>query len=91
MNDLVREIVVTDSHLVLSALRGDTAAGGVPLALAADHVVAREDVELNPFYGHMGGLYGSEYWTYLLRAGWASGRPPGSRAARSIRSAPRRP
>jgi putative two-component system hydrogenase maturation factor HypX/HoxX len=66
MNDLVREIVVTDSHLVLSALRGDTAAGGVPLALAADHVVAREDVVLNPFYGHMGGLYGSGYWTYLL-------------------------
>ncbi len=66
MNDLVREIVLTDSHLVLSALRGDTAAGGVPLALAADHVVARQDVVLNPYYGHMGGLYGSEYWTYLL-------------------------
>lgn len=66
MNDLVRDIVLTDSHLVLSALRGDTAAGGVPLALAADHVVAREDVVLNPYYGHMGGLYGSEYWTYLL-------------------------
>ena len=66
MNDLVREIVVTDSHLVLSALRGDAAAGGVPLALAADHVVAREDVVLNPYYRHMGGLYGSEFWTYLL-------------------------
>ena len=34
--------------------------------LAADHVVAREDVVLNPYYQHMGGLYGSEYWTYLL-------------------------
>src|SRR6185295_18606641 len=34
--------------------------------LAADHVVAREDVVLNPYYRHMGGLYGSEYWTYLL-------------------------
>ena len=45
---------------------GDTAAGGVPLALAADHVVARDDVVLNPYYQHMGGLYGSEYWTYLL-------------------------
>ena len=66
IDDVVREIVTTDSHLVLSALRGDTAAGGVPLALAADHVVAREDVVLNPYYGHMGGLYGSEYWTYLL-------------------------
>ena len=52
--------------LVLSALAGDAAAGGVPFALAADHVVAREDVVLNPYYRHMGGLYGSEYWTYLL-------------------------
>jgi putative two-component system protein, hydrogenase maturation factor HypX/HoxX len=23
-------------------------------------------VVLNPYYRHMGGLYGSEYWTYLL-------------------------
>jgi len=66
INDLVREVIETDSHLVISALAGDAAAGGVPLALAADHVVAREDVALNPYYRHMGGLYGSEYWTYLL-------------------------
>ncbi len=66
MNDLVREIVETKSHLVVSALAGDAAAGGVPLALAADHVYARDDVVLNPYYRHMGGLYGSEYWTYLL-------------------------
>jgi putative two-component system protein, hydrogenase maturation factor HypX/HoxX len=66
IDDLVREIIETDSHLVLSALAGDVAAGGVPFALAADRVVAREDVVLNPYYGHMGGLYGSEYWTYLL-------------------------
>jgi putative two-component system protein, hydrogenase maturation factor HypX/HoxX len=66
INDVVREVVETDSHLVISALAGDAAAGGVPFALAADHVVAREDVVLNPYYRHMGGLYGSEYWTYLL-------------------------
>jgi putative two-component system hydrogenase maturation factor HypX/HoxX len=47
-------------------LAGDAAAGGVPFALAADRVYAREDVVLNPYYRHMGGLYGSEYWTYLL-------------------------
>jgi putative two-component system hydrogenase maturation factor HypX/HoxX len=29
-------------------------------------VYAREDVVLNPYYQHMGGLYGSEYWTYLM-------------------------
>ncbi len=66
IDDLVRDIVETDSHLVISALAGDAAAGGVPFALAADHVVAREDVVLNPYYRHMGGLYGSEYWTYLM-------------------------
>ena len=66
IDDVVRDIVETDSHLVISALSGDAAAGGVPMALAADHVVAREDTVLNPYYRHMGGLYGSEYWTYLL-------------------------
>ena len=66
IDDVVAEIVESGSHLVISALSGDAAAGGVPLALAADHVVAREDVVLNPYYQHMGGLYGSEYWTYLL-------------------------
>jgi putative two-component system hydrogenase maturation factor HypX/HoxX len=66
IDDLVRDIVQTDSHLVISALGGDAGAGGVPLALAADYVIARDDVVLNPYYQHMGGLYGSEYWTYLL-------------------------
>jgi putative two-component system hydrogenase maturation factor HypX/HoxX len=66
IDDVVREIVETDSHLVISALAGDAAAGGVPFALAADEVYAREDVVLNPYYQHMGGLYGSEYWTYLM-------------------------
>ena len=66
IDDLVRDIVQTDSHLVISALAGDAGAGGVPLALAADYVVGREDIVLNPYYQHMGGLYGSEYWTYLM-------------------------
>jgi putative two-component system hydrogenase maturation factor HypX/HoxX len=66
IDDVVRDVIETDSHLVVAALSGDAAAGGVPFALAADHVVAREDIVLNPYYRHMGGLYGSEYWTYLL-------------------------
>jgi putative two-component system hydrogenase maturation factor HypX/HoxX len=66
IDDVVREVIETDSQLVISALTGDAAAGGVPFALAADRVLAREGVVLNPYYGHMGGLYGSEYWTYLL-------------------------
>ena len=91
IDDLVKDIVQTDSHLVVSALAGDAAAGGVPLALAGDYVLAREDTVLNPYYQHMGGLYGSEYWTYLLprRIGPATTalltrapfRPVGSREA----------
>jgi putative two-component system protein, hydrogenase maturation factor HypX/HoxX len=85
IDDLVRDIVETDSHLVISALGGDAAAGGVPLAVAADYAVAREDVVLNPYYQHMGGLYGSEYWTYLLP------RRVGAVAAARLTQAPFRP
>jgi putative two-component system hydrogenase maturation factor HypX/HoxX len=66
IDDIVRDILETDSHITISALSGDAAAGGVPFAVSADHVVAREDVVLNSYYQHMGGLYGSEYWTYVL-------------------------
>ena len=82
IDDVVREVIETDSQLVISALSGDAAAGGVPLALAADHVLAREDIVLNPYYGHMGGLYGSEYWTYLLP------RRVGTELAAQLTSAP---
>jgi putative two-component system hydrogenase maturation factor HypX/HoxX len=37
----------------------------VALALAADHVIAREGSVLNMHYKNMG-LYGSEFWTYSL-------------------------
>ncbi len=66
MNALVREILVTDSQLVIAAMHGNAGAGGAILALAADLVWARSGVVLNPHYKGMGGLYGSEYWTYLL-------------------------
>lgn len=65
MNDLVREIITTDSHWVISALAGNAGAGGVALALSADNIYARAGVVLNPHYKGMS-LYGSEYWTYLL-------------------------
>ncbi len=65
MNDLVREIITTTSHLVISAMQGNAGAGGVILGLASDYVYARKGVILNPHYKGMG-LYGSEYWTYLL-------------------------
>src|SRR6266496_2487076 len=66
MNDLVQELITTESHLVISALQGNAAAGGVMMALAADFVYARKGIVLNPHYKGMGNLYGSEYWTYLL-------------------------
>jgi putative two-component system hydrogenase maturation factor HypX/HoxX len=66
MNDLVREIVVTDRQLTIAAIQGNAGAGGVFLALAADRVWARDGVVVNPHYKGMGNLYGSEYWTYLL-------------------------
>jgi putative two-component system hydrogenase maturation factor HypX/HoxX len=49
-----------------AAMQGNGGAGGVFMALAADHVWARRSVILNPHYKNMGNLYGSEYWTYLL-------------------------
>ena len=66
MNDLVREIVLSPRQFTIAALQGNAGAGGAFLALAADHVVTRSGVILNPHYRSMGNLYGSEYWTYLL-------------------------
>ena len=66
IDDLAAAILTTTSHLTVSALQGNAGAGGVFLALAADRVVARSGVVLNPHYKGMGNLYGSEYWTYLL-------------------------
>lgn len=66
LNDLVLELITLEEKLVVSALQGNAGAGGVILALAADYVWCRLGIVLNPHYKGMGGLYGSEYWTYLL-------------------------
>jgi len=66
IDDVVHEILNTMSHVVVASMRGNAGAGGAILALAADKVFAREGVVLNPHYKSMGGLYGSEYWTYVL-------------------------
>jgi len=66
IDDVAEAVITTTSHVTVSALRGNAAAGGVFLALAADRVWARDGVVLNPHYKNMGNLYGSEYWTYLL-------------------------
>jgi putative two-component system hydrogenase maturation factor HypX/HoxX len=51
--------------LIVAAVGGSAGAGGVMLALGADRVLQRDGTVLNPHYKNMG-LYGSEYWTYLL-------------------------
>lgn len=66
IDDIVLEIINTKDKLTISAMQGNSGAGGVILGLAADYVYAREGVILNPHYKKMGNLYGSEYWTYLL-------------------------
>ena len=66
MDDFVLEVLNTMSQLTIAALRGNAGAGGALMALAADRVYARRGVVLNPHYKGMGGLYGSEYWTYTL-------------------------
>ena len=77
IDDLVRDIITTESHLTCAAIAGNAGAGGAILALAADVVCAREGVVLNPHYQTMH-LFGSEYWTYLLP------RRVGDRQAREL-------
>jgi len=66
IDDVMRAILETRDRITVAALQGNAGAGGVFMALAADHVWARRGVILNPHYKNMGNLYGSEYWTYLL-------------------------
>ncbi|WP_139559123.1 hydrogenase maturation protein [Methylotetracoccus oryzae] len=68
MNDFVRSLLTATDHLTIAAMYGSAGAGGVMMALGADRVLAREGIVLNPHYKGMGGLYGSEYWTYSLPA-----------------------
>ena len=65
IDDVCRSIIRCTSQLVVSAVSGNAGAGGVMLALGADRVLLRDGVVLNPHYGTMG-LFGSEYWTYVL-------------------------
>jgi len=66
MDDLALAIINTEKQLTVAALQGNSGAGSVFLARAADEVWARRGVILNPHYQDMGNLYGSEYWSYLL-------------------------
>lgn len=65
IDDVCREIITCTSQFVVASVRGNAGAGGVMLALGADRVFMRAGAVLNPHYRTMG-LYGSEYWTYVL-------------------------
>ncbi len=65
IDDVCREIITCTSQLIVTSIGANAGAGGVMLALGADHVIACDNVVLNPHYQTMG-LFGSEYWTYLL-------------------------
>jgi putative two-component system hydrogenase maturation factor HypX/HoxX len=65
MNAVCREIVGCTRQLVVTSIAGNAGAGGVMMGLGADRVIVREPVVLNPHYRTMG-LFGSEYWTYVL-------------------------
>ncbi|WP_329467065.1 hydrogenase maturation protein [Streptomyces sp. NBC_01431] len=77
MDDLVEAVLRTTDRLVVAAVGGNAAAGGLMLALAADQVWCRAGAVLNPHYRRMG-LYGSEFWTYTLP------RRVGARAAHQL-------
>lgn len=65
IDDVCAAVLTCTQQLVVAAIGGNAGAGGVMLALAADVVLARAGVVLNPHYKSMG-LFGSEYWTYTL-------------------------
>jgi putative two-component system hydrogenase maturation factor HypX/HoxX len=65
IDDVCRRIITCTGQLVVASVAGPAGAGGVMLALGADRVLLREGAVLNPHYRTMG-LYGSEYWTYVL-------------------------
>ncbi|PZG05173.1 enoyl-CoA hydratase-related protein [Nonomuraea aridisoli] len=65
INAVCREILDCTGQLVVTSMAGNAGAGGVMMGLGADRVIVRDSVVLNPHYRTMG-LFGSEYWTYVL-------------------------
>jgi putative two-component system protein, hydrogenase maturation factor HypX/HoxX len=93
IDDVASAVLHTADKLVIAALEGNAGAGGVFLALAADQVLMRDGIVLNPHYKNMGNLFGSEYWTYVLprrigpdrvEAVMASRLPMGAAAAQRL-------
>ncbi|MGH8791387.1 MAG: enoyl-CoA hydratase-related protein [Stackebrandtia sp.] len=64
LNALCTALASCTRQLTVAAFTAGAAAGGVMFGLAADVVVARDGVVLNPYYDI--GLYGSQLHTYTL-------------------------
>ncbi|MEY3880070.1 MAG: hypothetical protein RIQ94_865 [Pseudomonadota bacterium] len=64
INNVVSAIIKTTDKITISALSGNASADGCFLARAADYMVCRKGVVLNPHYQNMG-LTGSECSTRL--------------------------
>ena len=64
-NDLVAEVLETDHQITVAAVRANASAGGATLAAACDRVWMRDGTVLNAHYQGIG-MYGSDYWTYVL-------------------------
>lgn len=64
INNIV-ELILTSPKYFISAIRGNCGAGGVTMAVSSDNVISKKDIIFNMHYKGMG-LYGSEYWTYIL-------------------------
>lgn len=65
IDDLAEAILTCQNKLVISAVNANAGAGGAMLMLAADRVIMRSGVVINPHYKTMG-LFGSELWTLTL-------------------------
>ena len=65
IDDFVKRILTCKDRYIVSAMQGNSGAGGVMAAIAADQVWAHGNIVLNASYKGMN-LYGSEYWTYSL-------------------------
>jgi putative two-component system hydrogenase maturation factor HypX/HoxX len=65
IDDVCRQLLTASRQIIVTAVAGNAGAGGVMLALGADHVLLRQGTVLNPHYQSMG-LFGSEYWTHTL-------------------------
>jgi putative two-component system hydrogenase maturation factor HypX/HoxX len=65
LNDLILAIMTATQKLTIAAVHGHASAGGIALAAACDKVCVRRGVLFNLNYKAMG-LFGSEYWTYIL-------------------------